>query len=202
MNNIQKVAAIQIELVIGNPELNIVKCLSRLEEALKNGAQYVALPEFISTPICLVEGVNKGILNPQNHLVDGLISLCRKYGAAAGGSYLENRNGAVHNTYTFVDKHGTLFKHDKDIPTMVEQAFYIGGTSDRVFNSASGRIGVAMCWEMIRSQTVARLVNQVDIILAGTTANGVGGRFTLAIDPRSVNTRFPTRTLFPRCLIF
>ncbi|KYP10870.1 MAG: hypothetical protein A0129_10615 [Limnobacter sp. CACIAM 66H1] len=163
-----QVAAIQLELTIGRPQSNIDKCLSKLEQAFRQGNQFVALPEFASTPICLNAEVQEGILFPHNAFVDGLLSLCCQYGAAAGGSYLEQRGSRVYNTYAFVDQAGQLFKHDKDIPTMVESAFYQGGSSDRLLNTANGPIGVAMCWEMIRTATVHQLRNRVDLIMAGT----------------------------------
>ena len=68
----------------------------------------------------------------------------------------------------FVDATGHVFRHDKDIPTMVESAFYVGGTSDRLLQTGVGRVGVAMCWEMIRTRTVMRLANEADLIMAGT----------------------------------
>ena len=166
--NKQKVAAVQMRLEIGQPVSNIDKCLSQLEVAFRQGRQFVALPEFVSTPICLVDGVEDGILQPQNAFVDGLVDLCKQYGACAGGSYLEARDGQVFNTYAFVDQQAHVFKHDKDIPTMVESAFYTGGTSDRLLETGSGRIGVAMCWEMIRTRTVKRLAHQADLIMAGS----------------------------------
>ncbi len=51
---------------------------------------------------------------------------------------------------------------------MVENAFYVCGHDDGVLSTPAGRIGVALCWEMIRSRTVRRLAGRVDYVLAAS----------------------------------
>jgi predicted amidohydrolase len=58
--------------------------------------------------------------------------------------------------------------HDKDIPTMWENCYYRGGNDDGILDSPIGKIGVALCWEFVRTQTARRLRGKVDMVVGGT----------------------------------
>jgi predicted amidohydrolase len=51
---------------------------------------------------------------------------------------------------------------------MIENAFYIGGNTDGVHDTVFGRVGTAVCWELIRTQTVQRLDGKIDFAMTGT----------------------------------
>jgi predicted amidohydrolase len=52
---------------------------------------------------------------------------------------------------------------------MWENAFNVGGQDDGVIEQEEGpRLGVALCWELMRSQTVRRLRGNVDLVLSGS----------------------------------
>jgi predicted amidohydrolase len=51
---------------------------------------------------------------------------------------------------------------------MWENAFYASGKDDGAFDTSLGRMGAAVCWELIRTQTVRRLVGRVDVMTTGT----------------------------------
>ena len=97
-----------------------------------------------------------------------LKEIAREHAVWIGGSYLEQRGEDVFNTYVFAEPDGTLHRHDKDIPTMVENAFYVGGTDDGLFETKLGPVGAAVCWETIRTQTVCRLRSKVGLLMTGS----------------------------------
>lgn len=49
---------------------------------------------------------------------------------------------------------------------MWENCYYIGGKDDGVLNTPHGKIGVALVWELIRSQTPRRLRSKVDVVVS------------------------------------
>lgn len=67
---------------------------------------------------------------------------------------------------------GTLVgMHDKDLPTMWENAFYEGGDSADIGvlgEFENTRIGAAVCWEFMRTMTARRLRHRVDVIMGGS----------------------------------
>ena len=63
---------------------------------------------------------------------------------------------------------GSTFAHKKDIPTQFENCYYTTGDTENILRTPIGRIGVTLCWEMIRYDTVRRLAGKVDFVLAGS----------------------------------
>jgi predicted amidohydrolase len=168
MPMIQKVAAIQMEGRVGDLRYNISQAGDLLEKALRGGAQIVALPEFFTTPIVLDERLFGCSVAEENPALDMLISLAKHHGAMIGGSYLCKRGDDVFNSYVLVDRDGTVQTHDKDLPTMVENAFYVGGKDDGLVSTSQGSVGIAVCWETIRAATVHRLRGKVDLLMTGS----------------------------------
>jgi predicted amidohydrolase len=164
----QKVAAIQMQGRVADLPYNIAQAGDLLEKALRNGAEIVALPEFFTTPIVLDERLFGCSVETENPALDMLKVLAKQHGAMIGGSYLAMRGGDVFNTYVLVDRDGSVHSHDKDLPTMVENAFYTGGADDGVTATSNGSVGMAVCWETIRTATVKRLRGKVDLLMTGS----------------------------------
>ena len=51
---------------------------------------------------------------------------------------------------------------------MWENCFYIGGDDDGVIATGEHRIGAAVCWELMRTQTARRLRSRVDLVMTGS----------------------------------
>lgn len=92
----------------------------------------------------------------------------RIYNGIIGGSYLAYRNNNVYNSFVLAFPDGSYYIHDKDIPTMWENCYYVGGNDDGILKTPIGNIGVALCWELLRTQTVKRLKGNVDFVLSGS----------------------------------
>jgi predicted amidohydrolase len=103
MPDIQKVAAVQMEGRVADLRYNIAQAGDLLEQALRGGAQIVALPEFFTTPIVLDERLFGCSVAADNPALDMLKSLAADHGAMIGGSYLAKRGDDVFNTYVLVD---------------------------------------------------------------------------------------------------
>jgi N-carbamoylputrescine amidase len=63
---------------------------------------------------------------------------------------------------------GVLGQHDKDQPTMWENAYYLGGNDDGVIDTPLGAVGAAVCWELVRTRTVKRLRGRVRLVVGGS----------------------------------
>lgn len=165
-----KVAALQMEAKVADLPYNLNQAERLIEEAGSKGARVIALPEFFTSQIIYDERLFACSLPPENMALDMLTQKAAKYKAQIGGSYLEMRDGDVYNTYVLVEPNGTVHRHDKDLPTMVENAFYIGGKpgDDGLFETAERTVGIAMCWEQIRTQTARRLRGRADLLMTGS----------------------------------
>jgi predicted amidohydrolase len=74
----------------------------------------------------------------------------------------------VRKKYLLAGPDGVLGVHDKDLPTMWENAFYVGGDDDGVLDAGTHAVGAAVCWELMRTQTARRLRERVDLVMAGS----------------------------------
>ncbi|WP_395306861.1 carbon-nitrogen hydrolase family protein [Mycobacterium sp. AMU20-3851] len=162
-------AAVQMDAVLGDVEANLAACERLADEAGAAGAKIIALPEFFTTGIGFLEALVDAALPADGPAAALLTDLARRHGALVGGSFLcRDEDGHIRNAYLLADPSGIVGRHDKDLPTMWENAFYVGGSDDGVLAAGEHRVGAAVCWELMRTQTVRRLAGRVDLAMTGS----------------------------------
>lgn len=163
-------AAVQLEAVLGDVSANLAACERLADEAGRAGAEIIALPEFFTTGIGFDESLATAALPPDGPATRLLTNLAQRHRALVGGSFLcRDDDGHVRNAYLLaVPPGGVAGRHDKDLPTMWENAFYTGGDDDGVLGVGEHTIGAAVCWELMRTQTVRRLRGRVDLVMTGS----------------------------------
>lgn len=50
---------------------------------------------------------------------------------------------------------------------MWENCYYLGGSDDGVLDTPVGPVGAALCWELIRTRTVRRMLDRVGLVVSG-----------------------------------
>lgn len=167
-----RAAAIQLRSISANSKANIEKCEKLASEAVDNGATWIALPEFFNTGVCWNPDIAKAIQNEDGDAGRFLKNFSEKHSVVIGGSFLcRLSDGRVRNRYLCFSNGNLTGRHDKDFPTMWENAFYEGGSpdDDGFLGEIDGiRVGAAVCWEYMRTITSRRLSNKVDLILGGS----------------------------------
>jgi deaminated glutathione amidase len=161
-----RAAAIQYEPLLGDVERNLERAELLARQAGDDGAQLIVLPEFFSTGMAFEPRISDGVLPVDGPATQLLLRLARDYKAVVGGSFLCTGD-EPRNAFVLVGPHGVLGRHDKDIPTLWEHCFYVGG-DDPGRIGAGVRFGVAMCWEFMRRPTAVRLREQVDCVVGGS----------------------------------
>jgi len=162
-----RVAAVQMAAKVGDLAGNVAQAERLAREALERGAKIVALPEFFTTPCFVHPRVRDAIVAGENPARAMLSRLARQHGAYVGGSMLTRRGSDVYNTYCLAGPDGGVQTHDKDLPTMWENAFYVGGKDDGVVETDHGTAGLAVCWELIRWRTARRFAGRVRYAITG-----------------------------------
>jgi len=159
------VAAVQLNAELGNIRLNFSKAIGLIRRAAESRAKIIVLPEFFTSAIAfnpVMEEVaqrNKELNIPQR-----LSELSSRYGCIVASSYLNIISEDVYNTMLLQFPNGDQLIHNKDIPTQFENRYYTGGDHNRNKNG----IGVALCWEMLRSETVRQMPSDLKIVAAGS----------------------------------
>jgi len=166
-----RVAAVQLNVKVGELDANMANAEKFMRIAFEQKADLVVLPEFFTTPaqgfpytdktleaICPLEGKPTQLLK----------KLAREYNGIVGGSFIAFKDKDVYNSFVLAFPDGKIFVHNKDYPTSSENCYYTGGDDDGAFETPIGNIGVALCWEYIRTGTAKRLLDRVDIVIGGS----------------------------------
>ncbi len=163
-----RVAAIQMKAELGAVDENCVAAERLVREAAGRGAELIILPEFFTTSMAFHPSLLDGARPIDGAPHQLLCSLANEHDAIVGGSFIASRGEAVVNAFVLAFPDGSTFHHDKDIPTMWESCYYEAGNDDGVLETPTGDIGVAMCWELIRTQTLRRLAGRVGLVVGGS----------------------------------
>ncbi len=162
----------QLDAAVADVDANLEACERLGDEAGREGAEAIALPEFFTTGVGFVQELADAALAPDGDATELLRSLARRHGALVGGSFLcRDADGEVRNAFLLVTPEGEIAgRHDKDLPTMWENALYVGGSAgdDGVIEADGLSVGAAVCWELMRTQTVRRLAGRIDLALTGS----------------------------------
>jgi predicted amidohydrolase len=167
MGNI-RIAAIQMRAEVGAIASNLSHAESLVREAFRRGAEWVILPEFFTSPAAFAPSMLSAWLPLEGPALELLRNLAREHNGVVGGSFIAKSGKDCFNSFLLVFPDGRYYRHDKDLPTMWENSYYIGGSDDGVLATPAGPVGVALCWELIRSQTVRRLFDKVDFVVGGS----------------------------------
>jgi predicted amidohydrolase len=164
-----RVAAIQLDVALAEVRANLAACEELARDAARQGAEAIALPEFFTTGAAFVPAVAEAALAPDGAATEMLLAVAREEGVLIGGSFLcRDPDGEVRNAFLLAGPGGLLGRHDKDLPTMWENALYVGGTDDGVIEAGDISVGAAVCWEFMRSATARRLRGRVDLVMGGS----------------------------------
>ena len=162
-------AAVQLEASLADVAANLAACERLGDEAGRAGARIIALPEFFSTGIGFTPALAGAALPPDGPAAQLLTRLARRHAALVGGSFLcRDADGHVRNAYLLAGPTGIVGRHDKDFPTMWENAFYVGGDDAGIIDADGYQVGAAVCWELMRTGTVRRLQGRVDLLMTGS----------------------------------
>lgn len=162
------VAAIQMAPKLGDAQPNMNQAEHLVRQALRQGAQWIVLPEMFTSAAAFHPDMLKAIQPIDGAPLQLLKKLSREGNAVIGGSFLAKREQQVFNTFVLVFPDGSVVQHDKDFPTYWENCYYKKGNDDGVLSTPIGPVGSALCWEFIRSKTAKRLRNKVKMVVGGS----------------------------------
>ncbi len=168
MNETITAAAIQMDAQVGDVAGNLVRAERLVREAFRRGADWVMLPEFFTSPVGYHYALRHVALPPDGAATRLLCDLAREYRGVVGGSFITAENGDATNRFVLAGPDGVLGQHDKDQPTMWENAYYVGGHDDGLIETPLGTVGSAVCWELVRTRTVRRLRGRANVIVGGS----------------------------------
>jgi len=139
-----RVAAVQMHATLGEVDANLEHAEHWARLALRDGAQWVVLPEFFTTAIALHPSKLVHAYRPLDGAPMQLFKKLATEGHAyVGGSFIARSGADVFNTFVLATPSGRVFTHDKDFPTTnIESSVYAGGEDDEYLKELK-RLGVS-----------------------------------------------------------
>jgi len=165
---ILRVAAVQMCAELGDVDSNCAAAERLVREAFARGAEWVILPEFFTSGMAFDPKLLDAARPADGAPLQLIQRLAREHEGVVGGSFIALDGEHAYNRFVLAFPDGSTSAHDKDLPTMWENCYYVGGHDDGVLDTPRGKVGAAVCWELIRSQTARRLLGRVDIVVGGS----------------------------------
>jgi N-carbamoylputrescine amidase len=161
---------------------NVDKAEAMVRRAAAQGAQIILLPELFETPyFCKdqkAEYFSLAAPVADNPMLARMRQLARELGVVLPVSFFERANTAHYNSLMMIDADGRdlgLYRksHIPDGPGYQEKFYFNpGDTGLRVWDTAFGRVGVAVCWDQWFPEVARSLALQGAELLFYPTAIG------------------------------
>lgn len=145
------VAACQMDILLGNLQVNCEKVLEHIEMAAEQDAELIVFPELTlcGSQFDSFEAVRKNSLELNSEIVSSIDDHCRKLGLIAVIGFIENDDGIFYNT-------AGIFGLDSQFPRYrkihlaafgADQFLTPGNMGFPVFDLSSARIGINICYD-------------------------------------------------------
>ncbi|MEW8437117.1 MAG: carbon-nitrogen hydrolase family protein [Candidatus Thiodiazotropha taylori] len=172
MPRIIRVAAVQMDCIVGQANSNLSKAENLIAKAVENGAQLVLLPELMPSGYTLSEDIWNSAETIEGESVNWLLSTAKHFGIYLGFSFLEADGENFFNSFVLSDTKGNLIgRVRKNPPSSVEAYFYTAGSDRHIIESDIGRIGVGICYENTLFDQISFLHREnVDFVLSPAAA--------------------------------
>lgn len=146
-----RVAVAQTEPRLGENERNLEVCLGRLEEAAKDGAQLLVLPEC-AIPGYMFDSAEEALAfaeevpGPSTEI---LARECHRLEMHAVCGLLEREGDVLHNAAVLIGPGGLIGTYRKShLPFLGVDRFVVAGDELPVYETPLGRIGIEICYDL------------------------------------------------------
>lgn len=146
-----RVAVAQTEPRLGENERNLEVCLGRLEEAAKEGAQLLVLPEC-AIPGYMFDSAEEAL--PHAEEIPGpsteiLARECHRLDMHGVCGLLERDGEVLHNAAALIGPDGLIGTYRKShLPFLGVDRFVVAGDELPVYETPLGRIGIEICYDL------------------------------------------------------
>lgn len=141
-----KVAMIQMKVVGGNLEENLIRAERMIEEAAAQGSDIALLPECMDLGWTHPSSLTKATAIPGGEVFFRLSALAKKNNIFICSGLTERDDDKVYNAAVLIDNGGNLLlKHRKINELDIGKPYYSTGDRINVVDTKFGRIGLLIC---------------------------------------------------------
>jgi len=158
MSDILRVAAVQMDIKIGDNAGNLKRVLERLDEAAASGAELIVFPECAISGYCFrsLEEAFSSSEWTYGPSVEALSVRCTALGVTGVFGLLEGTRDHYYNSAIIATPNGeTAIYRKTHLPTLGVDRFLRPGNALKVYPAPFGMLGVLICYD-IRFPEAAR----------------------------------------------
>ncbi len=168
----------------GCVEVNLAHATPLVEQASKEGAKLVLLPEFMPTGNLLADGIWDAAEPPWGATTTWLKVNSKRLGIWLGTSFLEAEGEDFFNTFVLANPKGEVAgRVRKQHPAIWEAYFFRGESGCHAIEATFGKVGVGICFDSQTADVATIMGRQsVDLVLmphsypVGSGSSGVFGK--------------------------
>ncbi|PIS37464.1 MAG: carbon-nitrogen family hydrolase [Nitrospirae bacterium CG_4_9_14_3_um_filter_53_35] len=143
-----RVSLLQINPGLHDPDRRIEKTLNLIRRTAESRPGILVLPEIWSGGFEYPDVLKLSPRTPD--ILNSLCEISGTHGTMIIGSLPEKESGRLYNTAAVVD-HGRIigrYRKRRLFPPMLEDRYFTPGRSRKIFSTAFGRIGIAVCFDL------------------------------------------------------
>ena len=151
------IAVVQCAIEQFVPEANLAKAERYIREAAAQQANIVVFPEdFITGPL----SGNRAYVDDNGKYVKMFQQLAVQYAIdIVPGSIIEGDGSKLYNTTYYIAKSGEILGRYRKVNLWLSERSYINpGDSHPVFETAYGRVGLIICWDLMFPEVFRSMV--------------------------------------------
>lgn len=159
------IAVVQCAIEQFAPDVNLAKAEQYIQEAVAQQAHIVVFPEdFVTGPL----SGNRTYADYDGKYVKLFQQLARQYAIdIVPGSIIEGDETGLYNTTYYIAKSGEVLGRYRKVNLWLPERSYItAGDSHRVFDTAYGRVGLIICWDLMFPEVFRSMVREdVEVVI-------------------------------------
>jgi predicted amidohydrolase len=180
-----RLALVQFATALFQPERNLARAEEFVRMAARRKADIVAFPEeFLTGPMRR----RPDLIDDRGRFAGVFSALARQYAVdIQAGSWYVRRNRRNFNAACYFDRSGRMLgEYCKTHLWHTEKSFATPGTAACVFPTRFGRVGLAICWDLIYPEAFRRLfARRAELIFVPALWSAEDAGAGAEIDPRA-----------------
>lgn len=159
------VACAQMASIPFDIRANLAKADELIRDAARQGARLVLLPELFATGYTYDQRLTHHAEPIGGALTQWQQRRSRRLGVWIGAGIVEEAAGKVFDTFLLTGPAGEIHIYRKQYPAFFEKLYFHSGADVGIFDTALGRVGVMICWDMMQAKLCRALAGKIDLLL-------------------------------------
>jgi predicted amidohydrolase len=163
-----RLAAIQFFATPFDRDRNLATAARLVGEAAGQGAQCLVLPELFSSGYVYSPRLTHAAEDERGPTMSWLRERSQALGVYLAGSLLLRQSDRVYNVFALAAPDGRLHTYRKRHPFLWERCFFEPGSEPVIAETALGRLGLLVCWDVAQPAAWAAYAGRVDAVLVAS----------------------------------